>query len=704
MNINSSRSDNKFTDSENKGSAIMSDHTFDGTQSVLSAYKGKTTGNKVGGGYWEPRDAVKGDIARILMYLYMHYSKEVSANSSFTYAGNLSITNIAYSSKGGASAVWDMLVDWHNNDEVDPFEANRNNYCASITGVRNPFIDNASYANAIWGNGTVTNPDSGSSGSGSTDSGTTTPDTGGSSSGSTGGTTVTTTKTVYRQLKSANGITVGSKIIIAAKDYDKALNKNQKDKARGYTTISKTTSGSDTYLTPSSSTEIIEVKSGNSTDGYTLYTSSGYLASASNDEDKLQTKSSLGSGKNAYWKINFSSGAANIVAQGSYTRNNLKYDSSNSEFSCYASGNTKKDVAIFKQYEETYTEFIPNPDTGSGTTTPSYEYPEANSLLTISKANEVANAAGTAHTTDKYKIQGTIESIANTTYGNMTIKDNSGNSIYIYGVYNTDGTVRYDALDELHKPQVGDTVTLSGVLGLYGSTTQMKNSWLIDLTKGEESKTAIQTLLNKYISTGKYTKNSVINFNDEAKNELVRYFHSGINELERTTYYNGNALWMTNSSGTINSGYGTDANGNMTHFKLNSDGTQDIDYTVNVSGGMEGFYVTPNDFVANNYYSSNWKYQYNVGYVYDLSNGYSSGEAKSYLEDFIDVAAPLLLDEIYTSNYVTLDKLVIKEVNNTLKLQIIVNSVSSGTLGTLVSDNLVLAESTITSGCPYSFS
>ena len=128
------------------------------------------------------------------------------------------------------------------------------------------------------------------------------------------------------------------------------------------------------------------------------------------------------------------------------------------------------------------------------------------------------------------------------------------------------------------------------------------------------------------------------------------------------------------------------------------------DYTVNVSGGMEGFYVTPNDFVANNYYSSNWKYQYNVGYVYDLSNGYSSGEAKSYLEDFIDVAAPLLLDEIYTSNYVTLDKLVIKEVNNILKLQIIVNSVSSGTLGTLVSDNLVLAESTITSGCPYSFS
>ena len=145
--INSSRGNKLFTDQEHI-SETLSKHY----------YNNQLTGCYEGSNYWEPRDEVKGDVARILMYLYMHYSTEVSANSNHTKAGKLQITNIAYTKDGTDDAAWDMLVAWSDLDPVDEFESNRNNYCASVTGTRNPFIDNSSYANAIWTDGEVIEP------------------------------------------------------------------------------------------------------------------------------------------------------------------------------------------------------------------------------------------------------------------------------------------------------------------------------------------------------------------------------------------------------------------------------------------------------------------------------------------------------------------------------------------------------------------
>ena len=72
-NINSTRSNKKFTDFD-----LISDsgneYRYNG---VLAAYQNSS--------YWEPLDNVKGDTARILMYMYMHYNKyEISANSDYS--------------------------------------------------------------------------------------------------------------------------------------------------------------------------------------------------------------------------------------------------------------------------------------------------------------------------------------------------------------------------------------------------------------------------------------------------------------------------------------------------------------------------------------------------------------------------------------------------------------------------------------------
>lgn len=135
--INSARGNALYTDLEN-------------SEENKYYYKEQDTGCYLSSNYFEPRDEAKGDVARILMYMYMHYSTEVSANSNYSKAGNLIITNIVYTSLGTEQAAWDLLLNWNTLDPVDTFESNRNDYCTSVTGLRNPFIDHAEFATMIW--------------------------------------------------------------------------------------------------------------------------------------------------------------------------------------------------------------------------------------------------------------------------------------------------------------------------------------------------------------------------------------------------------------------------------------------------------------------------------------------------------------------------------------------------------------------------
>ena len=90
---------------------------------------------------FEPIDAVKGDVARILMYLLVRYQDE-----------HTPITNIVYTSSSTETSAYDLLLKWHTQDPVDQKEIDRNNQIYLIQGNRNPFIDNPNYANLIWEN------------------------------------------------------------------------------------------------------------------------------------------------------------------------------------------------------------------------------------------------------------------------------------------------------------------------------------------------------------------------------------------------------------------------------------------------------------------------------------------------------------------------------------------------------------------------
>lgn len=128
---------------------------------VGSSYSTTTYGSgnlvsKYTSSIFEPHDEVKGDAARIVMYMYVHYnSSQALGNGSTveTYTGTLPITNVI--SAASTSAAWSLLLDWNALDPVDVYETNRNNQVAIYQGNRNPFIDHPEYADLIWGTATA---------------------------------------------------------------------------------------------------------------------------------------------------------------------------------------------------------------------------------------------------------------------------------------------------------------------------------------------------------------------------------------------------------------------------------------------------------------------------------------------------------------------------------------------------------------------
>ena len=113
---------------------------------------GKTTNDSsklffgyLSGGYFEPLESVKGDVARIVMYIWTAYK-----NSEYEKASQLpNITNVFKD--------YDTLLKWHMDDRPDVLEGNRNNYSeTSKQKNRNPFVDHPEYAWMVFGDSAST--------------------------------------------------------------------------------------------------------------------------------------------------------------------------------------------------------------------------------------------------------------------------------------------------------------------------------------------------------------------------------------------------------------------------------------------------------------------------------------------------------------------------------------------------------------------
>lgn len=111
--MNSSRSNRRFADGEGHAT------TLDGW-------------------LFYPGDEWKGDVARMMMYMYVRYDDRCLA------------TTVGAGSTTYSSDMPNIFLEWNEEDPVSQYEINRNEVLEDMQGNRNPFIDNPYLATLIW--------------------------------------------------------------------------------------------------------------------------------------------------------------------------------------------------------------------------------------------------------------------------------------------------------------------------------------------------------------------------------------------------------------------------------------------------------------------------------------------------------------------------------------------------------------------------
>ena len=132
-------------------STYHNDYDYGNADGGVSDAYGNTYYNKDNSPYgypvYEPRDAAKGDIARMIMYMDIRYEGDSLSNNIDL---SISSTNTSPSSGKGEIGLLETLIKWHEEDPVDDLERRRNDMVYLSQGNRNPFIDHPEYANYIY--------------------------------------------------------------------------------------------------------------------------------------------------------------------------------------------------------------------------------------------------------------------------------------------------------------------------------------------------------------------------------------------------------------------------------------------------------------------------------------------------------------------------------------------------------------------------
>lgn len=203
------------------------------------------------------------------------------------------------------------------------------------------------------------------------------------------------------------------------------LNSTQNSNNRGATVIVSDVSALPETITISSDLGIQELTlGGNATDHWSLYTGAGYLYAASSSSNWLRTQTT--NTANGLWAVSITDGVASIIAQGSYTRNDMRfnYNGGAPMFSCYASTTTTLTVSIYRKVEnsgELYSVTYSSNDGGK--------------LSVVSGETSVSNGAGLASGTvltitatpdDGYALESlTVNGEAFTSGGTYTVTANT---------------------------------------------------------------------------------------------------------------------------------------------------------------------------------------------------------------------------------------------------------------------------------------
>jgi uncharacterized repeat protein (TIGR02543 family) len=149
----------------------------------------------------------------------------------------------------------------------------------------------------------------------------------------------------YSLVTSVNQFYDGAKIIITNEDMDRALSTNQRTANREAVAVTCTNN----IITPGNTVQIITLEESGDNWKFKVGTDS-YLYASSSSSNELKTDNATTSGDNGVWSISIASDVATVVAQGTNSRNNMRYNPNNNNpnlFACYASSSANGKVKLF---------------------------------------------------------------------------------------------------------------------------------------------------------------------------------------------------------------------------------------------------------------------------------------------------------------------------------------------------------------------
>jgi hypothetical protein len=153
----------------------------------------------------------------------------------------------------------------------------------------------------------------------------------------------------YLLVTDASDLTPNSKVIIANIAAQKAMSVTQNPNNRGAAAV---TIADNKVSDPGDDVQIFILEEGTANGSVAFKCENGdkvdqYIFAASSSANNLRSQTNLDA--NASWVVTISSdGETSIVAQGSYTRNDIRYNSSSDVFSAYGSTSSQAHVVIFK--------------------------------------------------------------------------------------------------------------------------------------------------------------------------------------------------------------------------------------------------------------------------------------------------------------------------------------------------------------------
>jgi len=138
---------------DGKVNGMRSNYPFGKVGSAsFTSLNGSKLGTSVSPGYsgivFEPIDAFKGDVARMIFYFVTRYQSQLGNFTSSNGTGDM-LGTTAYP----GLQTWELnqLLAWNAADPVSPAEVSRNNATYIYQSNKNPFIDHPEFAELIWG-------------------------------------------------------------------------------------------------------------------------------------------------------------------------------------------------------------------------------------------------------------------------------------------------------------------------------------------------------------------------------------------------------------------------------------------------------------------------------------------------------------------------------------------------------------------------